>query len=144
MQRRQSQQRGTPPPQPPSAKVVHLQSVRQIESVGYAHFGALLRSARTDAHVTQQHIAEAFAQYATEAALAELDLRFLRPLKKPLKLTRKQIGKLEDDLRAPAFDELLPLYLALTAGSGSGMTDAMPSVGSSALCVLLYPAFKTF
>src|SRR5947207_4754638 len=98
--------------------VVHLQSVRQTRITTYEHFGALLRDVRKNTHVTQQEVADHFIGYCSPKRLTELGLQLPRMLKKNPKLDRKQIGKMEDGLRAPQFDELLPLYLALTAGCG--------------------------
>jgi tetratricopeptide (TPR) repeat protein len=97
--------------------IVHLQTIRARRGTSYRHFGALIGSARRDAGVHQPDIEKAYLEWSQKEALAKLGIQFKKG-RKVQPLTAKTYGKLERNEQPPKFDQLLVLYIAMTAGCG--------------------------
>jgi hypothetical protein len=107
-------------------KIVSLQTAKQRKQPRHSHLGALLLERRKDAGSSQQDVADAFAYYRSREALAELGISWPQHMAerftKIKPLTAKEYGKIELNRRAPWFNWLPSLYLAITAGCGFQMT----------------------
>jgi transcriptional regulator with XRE-family HTH domain len=103
------------------AKIVSLQAAKK-KKTAHRHWGALLVEVRRDANVTLREIAEAFERYRSRPVLADLGLYLPQKLGEIKGITDKQYGKWERNEVAPKFNQLLSLYLAMTAGCGIEIT----------------------